>query len=172
MHRLLILDKRNRENWLININPAAQCRALCPGRMSAWHLLPLPKQAGKWERGNQPGQRQWELLSSSALGPVIPQVTPAWGERPGTLPGHFKSWMGIGFFPHVLSSMQLENRGAGGGAVATGMSVRALPKGHVPSTGVCWGSPAHPYGMVLCHSGPQSKTVLCDSITSGVWHYS
>lgn len=140
MHRLLILDKRNRENCLTNINLAAKSRALCPGRMSAWHLLPLPKQAGKWERGDQPGQRQWELLSSCTPVPVIPWVTPGWGgqsAQDSTNTTHFKSWMGVCFFPHVLSSIQVDSSGAGGRAAATHWWVSQSPsKRACPQ---CWG---------------------------------
>lgn len=49
VHRLFLFKKRKRDNQLINTNPADERRARCPGRMPAWHLLPLHKWAGKWE---------------------------------------------------------------------------------------------------------------------------
>lgn len=90
-------------------------------------------QAG-WEMGK--GWPAWaetvELLSSSALGPVIPRVTPGWRGPVWDIANrmHFKSWMGIGSFH--LSSIQVESSEAGGGAVATGVSQspskRAFPQ--------------------------------------------
>lgn len=135
--------------------------------------------------------------ASSQAGWEMGKGWPAWAEAVGTaehlcsgscdIPDHsslgrivslghcqynaFQELDGSGFFPHVLSSIQVESSGAGDGAVATGVSVRALPKGHVPSSGVCWSSPAHPYGVVLCHRGSQRETQFCDSIPWGVWDY-
>lgn len=54
----------------------------------------------------------------------------------------------------------MDASGAGGGAVATNVVARVLPKGHVPSAGVCWGPATHPYVTVLprlqsCHTARQ-----------------
>ena len=101
-----------------------------------------PRRLGNGKRcgGDQPGQRQKEPLGSPAPGPVIPWVAPGWGGQSARDIANttwFKSWMGICFCPHVLSGTQVDASGAGGGDVATGMPVKVLPKGRVPSAGVC-----------------------------------
>lgn len=67
VYRLLPLDKRKMEKQLININPAAGCRAWCPGRMPAWH------------RDQHHGHPSSELaaIGAEAVGgsPAMPQVS-------------------------------------------------------------------------------------------------
>lgn len=164
VHRLLILDKRNRENWLININPAAKCRALCPGRISAWHLLPLPKQAGKWERGDQPGQRQWNCWAALLWVLWYPVSLLAGGDsQSGILPAQCISRAGWGLASSIYQASRWR---------AVGLEVELWPlvcqsepfqKGTYPALEFARFT-CSPYGMALCHCGPQSETIFCDSI--------
>lgn len=167
---------------LINTNPAAERRARCPGRMPAWHLLPLPEWAGKWELlwGDQPGQRQEEPPGSPAPGPATRQVAPGWGgqsARDIANTERFKSWKGICFCPHaLLQSPQNDAIRADGGVMATGVLAKVLPEGHVRSAGVCWALASCPYMKVMSRLQtaelPHGEAVFHYSIPWGVWDYS